>query len=101
MLGYNLIRTYDSLVSIGLVRSKRQFSRDYLSRGWSFLRDYEQRDRDGVVVSNPTVLALRTRLKAVAQLTPPGIADEINQVITAIDRDSQVTAILGLRRGGR
>lgn len=101
MLGCNLKRTYETLVKMGLVRSKRQFSRDYLARGWSYLREYEQRNRDEVVVSKSTVLALRTRLNIVIRLVPPGIAAEIDQVIRAIDRDAHVTTLLGLRRGGR
>lgn len=101
MLGSNLKSTYTVLVELGLVRSKRQFSRDYLARGWSYLREYEQRDRDAVAVSESTVLVLRTRLNMVARLVPPGIAAEIGEVIKTIDRDAHVARVLGLRRGGR
>jgi len=97
MRGYNLRMIYNTLQAMGLVRSKRQYSRDYLGRGWSYLREFEQRDRDDVRVSATTITTLQIRLRAVARYVPPTIAAEINQVIAAIERDSRIADMLGYR----
>ena len=101
MRGFNLKCLYRDLLAMGLVRSKSQFSREYLLRGWSYLREFECRDRDEVRVPARTVAALRARLRAVALLTPGGIRAELEQVIAGIDRDTRVTDLLGYQRNGR
>ncbi|WP_238178649.1 hypothetical protein, partial [Methylobacterium dankookense] len=80
MLGFNLIQTYAILQTMGVVRSKRQFSREWLKRGWSYLRDIEQRDRGDIRIPAKTVLALRARVSAVARLTPPQLRSELATV---------------------
>ena len=101
MHGQNLKTVYSNLSLMGLLRSKRQFSRDFLGRGWTYLRDFEQRDRDDVRVPAKTVTALRARLHAVARLVPPGVRCRLDEVIAAIDRDTRIADLLGYRRIGR
>ena len=98
MRGYRLRKVYNALSTMGLVRNKRQFSREFLGRGWSYLRDVEQRDRDDVRIPPKTIMVLQTRLRAVARFVSPQIATEIEQVIATIERDSQIADLLGYRR---
>lgn len=101
MLGFKLIALYYGMSDMGLVRSKRQFSREYLLRGWSYLREFECRDRDAVRVPEKTVAALRARLRAIAHHTSGSVRAELEQLITAIDRDTRVADLLGYQRNGR
>ena len=101
MRGHNLEIIYAKLSALGLVRSKRHFSRDFLGRGWSYLRDFEQRDRSDVRVPLRTVSTLRARLHAVARLVPPGIRSRLDEVVAAIDRDTRIADLLGYQRIGR
>ncbi|KQQ09566.1 hypothetical protein ASF56_24950 [Methylobacterium sp. Leaf122] len=98
MRGYNLKSIYLILLAMGLVRSKRQFSREWLLRGWSYLREFDQRDRDEVRVPAKTVAVLRARLRAVARLTPGGVRTDLEQVIAVIDRDTHVADLLSYGR---
>lgn len=97
MLGFQLKNTFKSLFKLGLVRSKRHFSRTYLGRGWSYLRDIEQRERDGFRVPPATVSLLRARLQALASFLPSRAAAEIERVIAEIDQHTAVTDTLGYR----
>lgn len=97
MLGLHLRMTFRDLSNLGLVRSKRHFSRTYLGRGWSYLRDIEQRDRDEFRVPPATVSLLRARLQALVNLLSPEAADQIKRVIMQIDQHNFVSDTLGYR----
>jgi hypothetical protein len=101
MRGYNLKKIYSTLRAIGLIRSKRQFSRDWLNRGWSYLRDIETRHRDDLQVAPKTVAILRARVSAVARLTPPRLRSELEAVVASIDSAMQTVRMLGYGRLGR
>ena len=101
MLGRCLGIIYLSLREMGLVRSKRAFSRTYLSRGWSYMRDLEHRGRQDAKVPAATIRALRGRLKAVARLLPPSLKVEVERVIAVIDRDAEIADLLDYGRGRR
>lgn len=95
MLGFKLIKIYYNMSDMGLVRSKRHFSREYLLRGWSYLREFECRDRHSVRVPEKTVAALRARLRAIAHYTSGSVRLELEQLIAAINRDTRVADLLG------
>jgi hypothetical protein len=98
MLDRNLTNSYKMMFNLGLVRSKRDYSRRWLGRGQTYLRDFELRDRDFVRVPPITVTRLRTRLRAVADRVPKGLRTEIEAVIDAIDQGVAVANLLS-RRG--
>lgn len=97
MLGFQLKAVFSDLMCLGVVRSKRHFSRTYLGRGWSYLRDIEQRKRDEFRVPPATVRLLRARLQALIGFLPAGIAREIEQVVAKIDQHTSVADVLGYR----
>ena len=97
MLGLYLRDVFLSLSELGLVRSKRQFSRQFLGHGWSYLRDIEQRDRDEFRVPPETVCLLRARLQALTGFLPTGIAGEIERIVARIDQHTDVADMLGYR----
>ncbi|MXQ10951.1 DUF6626 family protein [Microvirga makkahensis] len=98
MLARNLMNAYKMMRALGLVRSKRDYSRRWLGRGQTYLRDYELRGRDFVQVPAATVTRLRSRLRAVADRVPAGIRTEIEAVIATIDQGTAVADLLA-RRG--
>lgn len=97
MLGFHLKTAFYALSDLGLVRSKRHFSRTYLGRGWSYFRDIEQRDRDSFRVPPATVGLLRSRLQALVSFLPREAAAEIERVIAEIDQHTAVADALGYR----
>ncbi len=97
MLGFYLTDVFSSLSDLGLVRSKRHFSRQFLGHGWSYLRDIEQRDRDEFRVPPATVYLLRARLQALTSFLPAGIAGEVEHVVAKIDQHTGVADMLGYR----
>src|SRR4051794_12762558 len=91
MIGQNLISMYHQLRELGLVGSKRSFSRDWLGRGKTYLRDYECRgDRITARVPQKTVSLLRARLCAVAERVPAGIAEELGYLVLSLDQSVDV-----------
>lgn len=99
MLGHGLTNTYLKMLDLGLTRSKRDFARRWLGRGKTYLRDFELREgRDIVRVSTTTVTTLRTRLRAVANRMPAGIAAEIMSVVQDIDRACHVADLISRGR---
>lgn len=98
MLARNLTYAYQMMFNLGLVRSKRDYSRRWLGRGQTYLRDFELRSRGFVKVPTSTVTRLRTRLRAVADRVPAGIRMEIEAVIDTIDQGTAVADLLS-RRG--
>lgn len=95
MYGTQLLRHYWILRDIGLARSKRDFATRWLRRGGTYLRDIEFRDRGWRPVSPVTTARLRAGLISVAKRSPIAVADEIAQVLAAIDRDEAVARALG------
>lgn len=96
MMGFHLTEIYTSLSDLGLVRSKRQFSR-MLGHHWSYLRDVEQRADETFRVPPVTVERVRTRLRALIEFMPKRHAAEIEQVIARIDQHAAVADVLGRR----
>ena len=96
MMGFHLIQTYERLSDLGLLRSKRHFSR-LLGHHWSYLRDVEQRDNDEFRVPQATVERLRTHLQALTHFLPSRTAAEIEQVIARIDQHTSVAGLLARR----
>jgi hypothetical protein len=96
MMGLHLTETYKALSELGLVRSKRHFSR-VLGHHWSYLRDVEKRDNDAFRVPPVTVERLRVHLLALTGFLPSRSASEIEQVIGRIDQHTAVADHLGYR----
>lgn len=93
-MGFQLIETYEALSDLGLVRSKRHFSR-LLGHHWSYLRDVERRDNDAFRVPSVTVERLRTRLHALIPFLSRRSAAEVEQVVARIDQHTAVADHLG------
>lgn len=98
MYGAQLLRHYWIMRELGLVRSKRDFAVRWLGRGKTYLRDVEFRDRTWRRVSPVTTARLRADLISVARRSPAAVADEIAQVLAAMDRDEVVAHALDGRR---
>ena len=94
MYGEHLLRNYWLLHDLGLVRCKRDFSRRWLGRGETYLMDYEFRDRGWRRVNSVTTARLRENLLGVAARVPRHVAAEIKRILTMIDRDEQVAAMM-------
>lgn len=96
MLGRNLLVTYRRMVGVGLARSGRDFSKRWLGRGKTYVRDFEHRaGRDNVVVPDRTVLFLRDRLCRVAAKLPAPLASEIRAIVAEIDHARAIAAFVG------
>ncbi len=94
MLGRNLSDVYKVMRDAGFVGSKRQFSRRWLGRGKTYLRDYENPERLDLRVSDKTVAALRGRLLAVAALSSKPVADRIDRIVADIDSACRVSEFI-------
>ncbi len=99
MLAYNMITVYADLFEMGLVRNKREFSRRYLKRGQTYLRDLERVDRDRSAVRIPasTVTALRGQLSAIERFGSRRVQAEIKSILVKIDEGVRVADLLGYR----
>ena len=97
MLGFSFLKTYSRLRQMGLVRSQRDFARSFLGRGKTYAKDYGREGRDMARVPDKTIRALRTRLCAVAERVPTGIAAEIASVVEEIDQACLIAEVI--RRG--
>lgn len=97
MLGFHLSSVFNDLSKIGLVRSKRHFSKAYLGHGVNYLRDVEQRGRDEFRVPTLTVERLCTRLRALIPFLSGESAAEIERVVARIDQQTGVADWLGYR----
>lgn len=95
MIAQNISEIYYTLRAMGLTRSKRSFSRQFLQKGRCYLRNVEQSDR--LTVPRTVVRTLRSNLAEVAKLTPPGITNDLEEVMAALDRDCRVAELLGWR----
>lgn len=96
--GHQIETYYHRLREIGLVRSRRDYSRRWLRRAETYLHDLVGKRRGGCLVGPDALRHLRERLGAVADLSPPGPAAEVRAVLAEIDRDLMVTTLL---RAGR
>lgn len=96
MLGFHLTITFDALSRLGLVRSKRHFSRTYLGHGSHYLRDVEQRGRDHFRVPRQTVEYLRARLASLVPYLSAEPAAQVKRLIDEVDQQSEVADWLGL-----
>lgn len=94
MLGISLKNAYTALRELGLVRSKYDYCRRFLGRGTTYLKDYGRDGRDMARVSPKTVATLRTRLCAIAERVPAGLAAEIMHIVEEIDRSCQIADLL-------
>ena len=90
MFAFHLIRNFDELRKLGLVRSQREYARVWLGRGQHYLRDVESRGHGWQKPSPRTTAQLRANLQAVAARVPVGVGYEIMTVLSAMDRDSTV-----------
>ena len=95
MLGYSLKSTYERMRELGLTKSTCDFSRRWLGRGATYLRDYQHRDQRAMMRVPPkTIATLRAQLLNVAACVPASIADEIRSIVDGIDRDCRIADLL-------
>lgn len=92
MYGRNLFDIYLRLRNLGLTESERSFGR-WLGRAPQYLRDHRQ--AGGFARVSPIVVTiLRRRLTETAQVAPPGLAQDLRDIIRQIERDVAVHAAL-------
>lgn len=95
----NLLKNYERLRAMGLARSKRDYARRWLGRGPTYIRDFENRGREGGLVNLVTADRLRARLVAVAAKSPTGVAEDIMLLVAEVDRDTHIACTMaGWRR---
>ena len=80
------------------MKSQRDYSRRFLSRGPDYLTEYQREDRVMMKVSSVTVRTLRFRLCAIAARVPAGLAAEIRTVVANLDQACRVADQIGRRR---
>ena len=90
MHAYTLTMIYERMRKLGLIASKREFSKIWCGKGRTYLRDYIDDDRLHATVPHHVVTRLRDRLTAVADRTPAGVAREVREVVETIDRATMV-----------
>lgn len=93
MIAANLPQIYLHLRQMGLVRNRRDLSTNFLGKNRAYLKNIEA--RAPLTVPLRVVQALRSRLAEVERFCPPGIAQEIREIIAGIDRDCLVAQRLG------
>ena len=92
LYGYNLLPIYEELAQLGLVESERRFS-TWIGMAPQYLRDH--RVAAGRARVHPrTATRLRRKLEALAQRLPLGLRREIKEIITRLERDAAVSAML-------
>jgi len=96
MMGFHLIEVFYKLHDLGLVRSKRHFSRT-LGHHWSYVRDVEQRSDDRFRVPSTTVDRLVTHLQAFMPFVSKRMAAEIDGVVVTVQQHTTVADCLGYR----
>lgn len=95
MIASNLSEIYRQLRRIGAVRSKRDFSMNFLGRNRAYLKNLEARSP---LTVRPTVIrTLRARLAEIEKFSPPGISEALRGIIAGIDQDCRVAKLLGWR----
>lgn len=98
MIAINLHTAYERLREIGLVRSKREFSRNFLGRSSGYAADVIYRDVLGVRGGLSVMRYLQGRLAAVAAEVPNGLRGEIVEIITGIEASMRVVQIMASGR---
>ncbi|MGU3466875.1 hypothetical protein ACLBXO_18670 [Methylobacterium sp. C33D] len=96
MMGFHLTEVYEALSDLGLVRSKRHFSR-VLGHHWSYLRDVEKRNNDAFRAPPETVARLRTYLLALTEFLSKASAAEIGRIVARIDQHIAISEVLARR----
>jgi hypothetical protein len=92
---FNTLTTvYDQLVTLGLTKSQRHFSTQFLGRGPTYLNDYVAKERGNAPVPKPVVRELRAKLTAVAALAPTRLRERLRDLVGIMDEGSRVAAIL-------
>lgn len=97
MHGFQLVRIYEEMKNLGLVRSREQFSRSWCGRHPGYLRDYLRREGATMRVSVQTIQCVRLRLAEAGSLLPPDLRDRVQAFDAAILRDMRVADLLGRR----
>lgn len=93
MIAANLSEIYRQLRQMGAVRSKRDFSENFLGRNRSYLKNLEA--RSPLTVRPAVTQALRARLAEIEKFSPPAVAEVLRGIIARIDQDCRVAKLLG------
>jgi hypothetical protein len=93
MIAQNISKIYIRLKAMGMARSKRAFSRHWLKKGRSYIRNLEYTGR--LTVPPEVIETLRSRLLEVAKIAPAELATELNELVASLDRDCEVARVLG------
>lgn len=92
---FNTLRAvYDQLVTLGLTKSQRHFSTQFLGRGPTFMNDCVAKGRMLAPVPEPVVGELRAKLIAVAALVPARLRERIRDLVGVMDEGCRIAALL-------
>ena len=97
MHGFQLLRLFEDMRSLGLVSSREQFSRSWCDRGPGYLHDYTRRDGPTARVSARTIRRVRMRLAEAGALLTGDLRDRVRAFDDAIVRDMHVADLLSRR----
>ena len=85
-----LRKVLEEMTTLGLVKSKRQFSREWLGQGATYVSDYKVKCREDAVISNAAIQTLVQRLNDTAALCGRLTSARIEAVIREIERERRV-----------
>lgn len=97
MYGFQLLRLFDDMKSVGLASSHEQFSRSWCGRGPGYLHDYTRRDGATTKVSPRTIQRIRMRLAEAGTLLTGELRDRVQAYDAEILRDLHVVDLLSRR----
>ncbi|WP_201864472.1 hypothetical protein [Microvirga soli] len=98
MIAINFSIVYERLKEAGLVRSKREFSRNFLAKRSGYVADVLHRDVLGARGGLPIMRDLRDRLTEIAAEVPDSLRCEIVEIIAGIDAGVRVVEVMARGR---
>ena len=80
----------EEMTTLGLIKSQRQFSREWLNQGSTYVSDYKVKRREGALISSAAMHTLVQRLSATADLCGRLTSARIEAVLREIERQRRV-----------
>lgn len=83
-------KVLDEMTKLGLIKSERQFSREWLGQGATYLNDYKVKRREEALISGEASQTLVERLSATAALCGRQTSARVEAVLREIERAQRV-----------
>lgn len=90
MFYLGLGKVLDEMTKLGLIKSQRQFSREWLGQGATYLNDYKVKCREEALISGEATQTLVQRLSATAALCGRLTSARIEAVLREIEQARRV-----------